>query len=234
MPAGDGQRRRKSSGVLGRRPHNNPFPGQQPPRVVQHLAPLIAAVGLTLLALPAAGYAESEAPALRPDVLAAGHAPEIVAPHTQWSGTLSFRPGSNVTAASYQICRVGMACFAPPAVAQRDGDTFRFHTSNYTVAGKPVDYQAGWRVGVKWILTEGEPDGAPGGTRVMAFPSGLSPDDPACAGEAQAMECQESHYVAFNVAGDARGTPGAPGAGPLAGFVALVVAAAWRSRSRHG
>src|SRR5207249_4620623 len=104
-------------------------------------------------------HAESEAPALRPDVLAAGHEPAVVPPHTQWRGFLQLRPGSNVTVAYYQICRVGAACFAPPAPAARGGDTFRFDTTDYTVNGRPVDYQPGWRLGVVWRLNETRPGG---------------------------------------------------------------------------
>ncbi|HEX2065991.1 MAG TPA: hypothetical protein VHI93_04180 [Candidatus Thermoplasmatota archaeon] len=183
---------------------------------------------LALLAwLPdAAAYSEAEAASLRPDVVRAGHSPQVVAPHTQWQGFLVLRPGHAVVAAQYQVCRVGEACFAPPAPAVRQGnDTFAFDTANYTVQGRPVDYQAGWRIGVQWILTERVGNA----TRQSAFPAGPG-DDPACREERMALACQERHYLVFSMAPGVQPSP--PPAAPLA-FLFLL-AAAGGARRRHG
>jgi hypothetical protein len=175
-----------------------------------------AAVALAALqAVPsAAAYDESEAPSLRPDVLRVWHEPEAPQPHTQWRGFLQMRPSSNVTEAHYQVCRVGQACFAPPTPAGRlDDGTFAFDTSGYLANGRPVDYQAGWRLGVKWFLTE------PNAT--AEFPKGPDLASPECAGDA-AMRCSESHYFVFTMGGEA----GRPAPGPGLAALALVPAAA--------
>jgi len=178
-------------------------------------------------------YDEADAGLLRPDVLEASHAPLLVPAHTQWHGTLVLRDGHDVLSAQYQICRVGQACFAPPAPATRmDNDTFTFDTSSYLAGGRPVDYQAGWRIGVQWLLTERTADN---GTRVEAFPAGPDPSDPACAGDAQSVSCQERHYLAFDMAPAA--TTGAPALGMpalLCGMVLAVMVAGWRRTRHHG
>ncbi len=179
---------------------------------------------IATIAPGAAAHQESAAQVLRPDVAAVGHTPEAPAPHSQWSGFLALRPGSNVTAASFQICRVGSSCFAPPAPALRDGDTFRFNTSSYLADGRAVDYQAGWRVGVVWFLTEGTGLHA----RNVTFPVGKAAEDPACLGAA-ALACQEDHYFAFDMPAAAAGTPSL-----TLPACALLVAAAACLRSRHG
>lgn len=191
--------------------------------MTRRLAGLLLAVAL----LPvAAAHAERDAPLLRPDVLRAGHTPAIVQPHTQWQGFLELRPGHNVTAAQYQICRVGQSCFAPPAPATRVGnDTFTFDTAAYRANGKPVDYQPGWRIGVQWILTERTANG----TRLAVFPQGPGPSDPECASDAGALACQEQHYLAFDLPPAAKGTPLPGVALPVLALAGL----AWRARRRH-
>jgi len=188
----------------------------------------LMAVGVAMLAaLPmAVAHAESEAPALRPDVVAAGHEPAVVQPHTQWRGFLTLAPGSNVTGAFYQVCRVGAACFAPPTAAVREGATFRFDTSDYKVAGRPVDYQPGWRLGVVWLLNETAADGT---ATVATFPDGPDLSSPGCAGDA-AASCAEAHYLAFDVAAAPHRSP-APGPGLMAlaaGAVAVLRRQAYR------
>jgi hypothetical protein len=184
---------------------------------------LLAAAALAI-SWPAAGATrEADAGALDPArVAAAWHEPAVVPPHTQWHGYLRLQPGTAVEAASYQVCRVGQSCFAPPAPARRlDPLTFAFDTATYTVydpatgQGVPVDYQAGWRIGVKWILSERTANG----TRTVEFPSGPSATDPACAGDAMALACQERHYIAFDMPPAARATPGPALAPLLAGLL---------------
>lgn len=178
----------------------------------------IAAVGLALAALlavaPAEAYPESAAPQLDERVLEAGHLPAVVEPHTQWQGFLRLRPGADVVAASYQICRVGSACFAPPAPAARDGDTFRFDTNDYTALGAPIDYGAGWRIGVKWFLTD-----AAGNLTELPPAAGC--------GATSSADCLEREYLAFDIPA-ARGTPA-----PLP-LLALAVVALAAARRRHG
>ena len=173
------------------------------------------------LAAPALAHSEAAAPSLDPRVEAAWHEPAVVEPHTQWQGFLQLRTGADVVSASYQICRVGLACFAPPAQAVRDVDgALRFDTTDYTVAGpdgaRPVDYQAGWRVGVKWLLTDA------GGNTTSLPPSAH------CAADAGA-ECLEAEYLAFDIASPAsRSTP----LGPLS--LLGVAAALMVARRTHG
>lgn len=186
----------------------------------------LAAAALALaLSVPAAAHPESAAPSLRPDVVRAGHEPEAVQPHTQWKGFLELRPDTNVTAAYYQVCRVGDACFAPPAPAERHGSAFRFDTSDYLANGRPVDYEAGWRLGVTWLLEERLPNGTVQSVRFPAGPDVLSPD---CQGDA-ALACAEAHYLAFDIPAETRGSPGLPAA--LAP-IPLALAAARAARRR--
>ena len=174
--------------------------------------PLLAAAALAalLLATPALAHPESAAPSLRPDVVRAGHLPETVQPHTQWEGFLELEPGTNVTAAYYQVCRVGEACFAPPTEAMEtdaygEGRGFRFDTSTYLANGQPVDYEAGWRIGVTWVLEERLANGT---TQMVRFPAGPDVLSPECQGEA-ALACAEAHYLAFDIPGGERGSPSA-------------------------
>lgn len=184
----------------------------------------LAAMALVVAALvgaPAvAAHDEAAAPSLRPDVLRAWHEPAIVEPHTQWRGFLAFTPTSNVTAASYQICQVGRTCFAPPAPATDLGNgTFAFDTRDYTVAGRPVDYEAGWRLGVKWFLAE------QGANSIIEFPGGPDLASPACAGDAS-LACSEAHYLSFDMPRASKPAPLGPL--PLAGLVLLAVLLARR------
>lgn len=197
--------------------------------------PIVAAMVLAAwlaMAAPAAAHPESAAPSLRPDVVRAGHVPEVVLPHTQWTGFLDLAPGSNVTAAYYQVCRVGQACFAPPTEAMSvdgygEGRSFRFDTSTYLANGRPVDYEAGWRIGVTWILEERLGNGS---TQMARFPAGPDVLSPECQGDA-AMACAEAHYLAFDIPEEGRDSPSAPFLGILA---AVALAAVLASRAERG
>ncbi|HJQ93042.1 MAG TPA: hypothetical protein VJ874_02020 [Candidatus Thermoplasmatota archaeon] len=190
----------------------------------------VAALTALLLPAPAAGHPESAAPSLRPDVFRAGHEPEVVMPHTQWTGFLELEPGTNVTAAYYQVCRVGQACFAPPTPATRvlsageGGPGFRFDTATYLANGKPVDYEAGWRIGVTWLLEERLANGT---TQMARFPAGPDVLSPECQGDA-AMACAEAHYLAFDIPAEGRDSPPAP----LLSLLAALGLAAFAARLR--
>ena len=100
---------------------------------------LVAA--LLLLAVPVAAYEEAEAPSVDARIALVGHAPETVTPGTQWEGTIQFVPGHNVTAVRYQICKVGLSCFAGPTLAEQvNATTWRFDTNDYTVLGRLIDW----------------------------------------------------------------------------------------------
>jgi hypothetical protein len=194
------------------------------PLAVATVTLLLGVLGvLAALAMPASAHPESAAPSLRPDVVRAGHDPVVVQPHTQWQGFLELKPDSNVTAAYYQVCRVGQACFAPPTPAQKVGTSFRFDTSEYLANGRPVDYEAGWRVGVTWILEERLPNGTLAAVR---FPVGPDVTSPACQGEA-ALPCAEAHYLAFDIPAETRGSP-APAVVLLLATLAIVAVSAGR------
>lgn len=182
---------------------------------------------LLLAAAPAAAVDESEAASLRDDVLWTWHEPEVPQPHAQWHGFIQLHPATDVVAVHYQVCRVGQACFAPPTAAKAQGEqVYAFDTSDYKANGQPVDYQAGWRLGVKWFLDEQRENG----TVVTAeFPSGPDLSSPECAGDA-AMACSERHYFVFTMGGPT-GKP-SPGMGLPALLVLLAVALALASRSR--
>ncbi|MHB1261213.1 MAG: hypothetical protein ACYC2H_05805 [Thermoplasmatota archaeon] len=193
-----------------------------------HFTGLVVGVLLTLAAVaaPAGAHPESAAPSLRPDVLRAGHLPEAVAPHTQWQGFIDLLPESSVTAAYYQVCRVGQACFAPPAPATEVGNkSFRFDTSQYLANGRPVDYQPGWRLGVTWLLEERLPNGT---TQAVRFPAGPDVLAPECQGQA-ALSCAEAHYLAFDLPAEERSSPGMR---ISVGLLALTLAAFAAARRR--
>lgn len=186
------------------------------------------AAALALLALasswPVQAHPESSAPTLRPDVLRAWHEPFDLAAHEQWHGFLQFAPGSNVTAAAYQVCQVGKTCFAPPAPAEDLGNgTFGFDTQDYTVNGQPVDYEPGWRLGVKWFLTESP------GNRTVEFPRGPDLSSPECAGDG-ALDCSEQHYLTFDLPAAPKGAP----LGPLAILALMMALAAMAGRRPLG
>lgn len=181
---------------------------------------------LVLAAAPASAHPESAAPSLRPDVVRAGHEPEVVLPHTQWRGFLELEPGSNVTAAYYQVCRVGQACFAPPTPADRIANaTFGFDTADYLANGEPVDYEAGWRIGVTWVLEERLSNGT---TRLVRFPVGPDVLSPECQGDAAAA-CAEAHYLAFDIPAEERESP-AVAAFPIGALLAAFAFVAARRR----
>ena len=183
-------------------------------------------VAMTALAFPAMAHPESDAPLLRADVVGAGHEPAVVAAHTQWQGFLELSPDSNVTSAFYQVCIVGQACFAPPAPAERDGNSFRFNTSTYLANGKPVDYQPSWHLGVTWLLEERLANGT---TQTVRFPVGPDVLSAECQGEA-ALACAEAHYLTFDIAGKPRESPGLPALGLLVLPLALAAILGRRRR----
>ncbi len=198
-------------------------------------AALAVALALALAAAPGAAVPESDAAQTRlaesglADVARVWHEPEPVEPLTQWQGHIQFRADHNVSDVLYQICRVGTYCFAPPTPAERVNDTFwRFNTSDYVQpgSGKPVQYEAGWRVGYQFLLVEGD--------NTTLFPHGIEPSDPSCQGEDAWMVCAETHYFAFTVAGTP-GDRGAPGPGPLMALSCLALAAlSLAARGRAG
>ncbi|MEK6985949.1 MAG: hypothetical protein AABX89_06175 [Candidatus Thermoplasmatota archaeon] len=179
-------------------------------------------LGVLLAAVPAASaHPESAAPLLDLRVLAAGHTPEPVVPGAPWSGWLTLRENANITAARFQVCRVGLACFAPPAPAELDGaNGFRFNTTNLLVQGPEgrvqVEFQAGWRVGVKWFLTD-----AAGNTTELPHS--------ACS-SATGAACLEDAYLAFTIPEAVRGTPNL---GPAA-LGLLIMALAMVARRMRG
>lgn len=183
------------------------------PSIVARAA-CVAGLALLLAAAGAAAHPESAAPSLREDVVRAGHEPAVVEPHTQWRGFLELDGSTNVTAAYYQVCRVGQACFAPPTpatMAEADPGKpvaeqrvrFSFDTAEYLANGRPVDYEAGWRIGVTWILEERLANGT---TQLARFPMGPDVLSPECQGDA-ALPCAEAHYLAFDIPAGERGSP---------------------------
>lgn len=180
-------------------------------------------------AAPASAHPESEAPLLRADVVRAGHEPATVLPHTQWIGFVELEAWTNVTAAYYQVCRVGQACFAPPTPAEmvpsarHGGPSFRFDTSTYLANGRPVDYQPGWRIGVTWLFEERLANGT---TQMVRFPEGPDVLSPECQGDAVAA-CAEAHYLAFDIPAAGRESP-SPHLGALLAALACAALAARR------
>lgn len=153
---------------------------------------LVAALLLACMASAASAHPEEDAPDLHPDVVRAWHEPEVVEPGTQWSGFLQLRAGHDVGKVWYQVCDAGDGvCFAPLHAAQGlANDTYRFDTVDYLANGRPVDWQPGWRVGVRWFLAATEaPDS--NGTWVP-----MAPADP---NEAVAIE---DLYLTFDIPGD--------------------------------
>lgn len=188
------------------------------------------AATILLLVPHAAAVDEADAPAAWQEqfgtdwVEAAGHSPDPVPPGTQWQGFIRFAAGHNITEARYQICRVGEACFAPPILAASDdGRTFRFDTAHYKdpVYDEPIRYEAGWRIGVQWVLTMQESDGP------VLFPEGIPFSDPRC--DDDPVGCSETHYIAFDMAEAKRGED-VPGMHLVLLTVALLVVAALRRR----
>lgn len=184
-------------------------------------AALLATALALVLAAPAAAYDETDAARARvaetgeSDVVAVWHEPAVVQPSTQWHGFIQFAPGANVTAVRYQICHVGYSCFAPPTPAQRvNATTWTFDTNHYLAAGsnRPVDWQAGWRVGMKFILDQSTPHGA----LETAFPNGTANPD-----------SLEFHYLAFNMPPAAKNSPAVA---PALAIGILLLAAALRRR----
>lgn len=181
-----------------------------------------ALVGLILLLMLAfasnvAGHPESDAPSLDPRVERAWHEPEAVEPGMQWHGFLLLRDGHNVTGASYQICNAGKSatCFAPPTAAHwLDERTLSFDTNAYLANGKPVDWEAGWLIGVRWCLAEGAAQDA----STVGDCAWLPP---------QTGESIESHYLTFAMPAKAEG---AAGASLLYVIAALLVVLAARGR----
>ncbi len=187
---------------------------------------------LVLLLIPMAGaWAEADAPALDPRVAEVGHSPEVPAPGTQWTGTIRFHEGHNITAVRYQICNVGTACFAGPTLAEQvDANTWRFDTSDYGPGGQAVEwgiYYPGessedWLVGVKYLLFTGGD-----GTEYEAaepFPQGLDYESDECASMAW-VDCDATHYITFPMPTAAAPGQDAPGLPVMLLVLALAVLA---------
>ena len=166
-----------------------------------------AALVLLLLAPLAAAYPESQASAVRvaeggpDDVEAVWHEPAVVQPNTQWQGYIRFRPNHTIEQVKMQICDVGRVCFAPPIVIHimADGRTWTFNTTEYrdTLSGRPIQYEAGWRLGVQYILSQRQANGT---VTDEKLPAGLAnPTD------------LEYHYFAFDMPpAKTRGAPALP------------------------
>ena len=155
-------------------------------------------LALLLLAAPAAGVPERDAWSTHPAVSEAWHEPALVRPGEQWRGYLQLKPGFDYARVGYQVCNAGDGfCFAPTHDAQALGNgTYRFDTSDYLAGGRPVDWQPGWRVGVRWFLAdEDRPDS--NGTWVPRAPPSPTEEVPI-----------EDLYLTFDIPGEpARGAP---------------------------
>jgi len=184
-------------------------------------APLAAAAlvaSLVVLALPATAWSEADAPKMDGRVLSAWHDPQVPQADAPWHAFLQLKPESNVTGVLFQVCRVGKACFGPPAAAEDMGNaTFGF-ASSLAGGSSPVDFAPGWHIGIKWYLRDA--NGTL--TELPPSPEGM----PECVDPA-ALACQEAHYLTFDLA------PATPSPAPpaLVFGVALLALAAWR---RHG
>lgn len=173
---------------------------------------LRAALVLLLVAVShATAHPESAASSLDARVVRAWHDPEPVVAGQQWHGFLQLAPGTRVGNVSYQVCNVADGvCFSFPHPATPLGNgTYSFDTAHYTTnLGQPVNWEAGWRVGVRWFLADA--DGSGNGTWVPP----------------QGGARIEDGYLAFDIPGEpAKGAP-APAFALLA--AALLLAAARR------
>lgn len=196
------------------------YPGGRPwPRVRALLFLLL------LVAAPAAAHPEAEAAGLWQAqegdglVVAAGHRPEVLAARHQWVAFLQVAEADAVAGARAKVCVVSdLVCIIPPQEAIREGTEWSYDTATFAGAdGRPYAWPGDSRLGVQWILTLA--DG-----RTVEFPRGLNLTEPACAG--REVECFETNYLAFDVAGSPG--RGAPLPGPAALLLGLAVAAAAR------
>ena len=188
-----------------------------------------------LLAAPVHAYEESQGAEVDARIASVSHTPAHVEPGTQWQGEIQFVPGHNITAVRYQICKVGLSCFAGPTLAnQVDETTWRFDTTDYTVLGRLIDWgindepgQGDWRVGVQYVLyTDGDDSSDPFGGQLV--PHGVDVTSDAC--DAMGWQaCAETHYFAFNMEGRDPPTADAPGLAVPA-VALLLLAVAMRSR----
>jgi len=206
--------------------------------LVLRIPPVLLVLAVALWLPQATAYDEGEAAQHDGRIDAVWHEPAMPPPGTQWHGFIRFVEGHNVTDVRYQICRVGQVCFAQPTLAERvDDNMWTFDTADYKAGRNAVDWgrnhpgdQPGdWRVGVKYYLfTDGQDTDYRNGTLV---PTGLALDDPRCVegGELTWVECDETHYFAFDLTAERAGGNGAPGL-PIAGLLVAVVAAAWLVR----
>ena len=177
----------------------------------------VAIALLLLAAVPAVAVPEQEAAGTSPAVVRAWHEPADVVPGQQWHGFLQLAPGQVPARVGYQVCNAGDGyCFAPTHDAQQvANDTYRFDTTDYLASdGRPVDWQAGWRVGVRWFLA----DESGNGTWI--------PRAPPAASEQVAIE---DLYLTFDIpGGEPNGAPAIPAPLLLAG---LALAALLRRRA---
>lgn len=156
-----------------------------------------AIVVLLAVAVPAAAVPEGDAGRVwleqngRPGIVAAGHTPESVQAGTQWEGYLVLADNVTFESVRFQICRVGLTCFAPPTPAeQADARTWRFNTTDYRASGSGalIDWGAGWHVGVRYVIEDRLANGT---LRTTVFPES---DDLTAAGA-------ELHYLTLDIEG---------------------------------
>lgn len=192
------------------------------PRVASNIMKIFTVLFLLLLLPAAAAYEESQAARVRmlergvADVVAVWHEPEIVQPGTQWNGFIQFQEGHGIQNITFQICDVGRVCFAPPSPVQRLNETtWSFDTESYQRIGKAINYEAGWRLGTQFILTERMANGT---LETYKFPEGIEePDD------------LEFHYFAFDM--PEATNKGIPALNTLPTLVALAAAGFIRKRA---
>lgn len=192
----------------------------RPPWPALAVAALVLAT-LVALAPAAAAVPEPQAAGTHPDVVRAWHEPEPVVPGEQWTGYLQLRAGHGFARVGYQICNAsfeGASCFAPAHEATDLGNgTFRFETSDYLAGGRPVEWEAGWHVGVRWFLAETEAGLGGNGTWVPRAPP-----------EPTEVVPIEDLYLTFDIPGGPANDAPAP---PVAlALVAVLLAAAARRR----
>jgi hypothetical protein len=189
---------------------------------------------LALLA-PAQAVPENDAAAVDPRVVAVGHAPEVPAPGTQWTGFIELKSGHNFTHVYYQICNVGKSCFDGGTLAIRANDNrWEFDTAAYALGfdGEPVPWGINrnndepWLVGVKYFLaSEGQTL-----TQAQVIPEGRDDCQTVPYDDQQGwIDCDATHYFTFAMPGAVAAAPGneAPGL-PLVVLVGLLVWAARR------